>query len=122
MQHFNQHFTPMYKFQTSVFMITTSSFMLKAQQKKRGEPADTHVLVRSDQEAMVDVSLHQTSFTHTLLSQHNHFGIHPHHGNLVWKQKNGTRLLQKTSREGGGLQQGEKVYKQAIFILWIKNT
>lgn len=53
---------------------------------KRG--AD-RVLVRSDQEAVVDVSLHQTGFTHALLSQHHYFGIHPHHGHWVCEQKPG---------------------------------
>lgn len=49
--------------------------------------ADTHVLVRADQEAMMNVSLHQAGLPHTLLSQHHHFGIHTHctHSNWVWK-------------------------------------
>lgn len=38
--------------------------------------ADTHVLIRADQEPMVNVSLHQAGLPHTLLSQHYNFGIH----------------------------------------------
>lgn len=40
--------------------------------------ADTHVLVRADQEAMMHVSLHQAGLPHALLPQHHHFGIHTH--------------------------------------------
>lgn len=50
--------------------------------------ADTHVLVRANQEAMMNVSLHQTGLPHALLSQHHHFGIHTHctHSKWVWKR------------------------------------
>lgn len=38
------------------------------------------------QEAVVNVSLHQAGFAHTLLSQHHHFGIHTDrtHPDPVW--------------------------------------
>lgn len=52
------------------------------------ESADTHVLIRAHQEAVMDVSLHQAGFAHTLLSQHHHFGIHTDgtHRDWVWKR------------------------------------
>ena len=40
------------------------------------ETADTHVLVRAHQEAVMNVSFHQAGLSHTLLSQHHHFGVH----------------------------------------------
>jgi len=51
-----------------------------------GGGLDTHVLVGPDEEAVVDVSLHQARLADTLLAQHDHFGVDPHrtHPGLVW--------------------------------------
>lgn len=61
----------------------------------------THVLVRSDQEAVVDVTLHQTGFTHALLSQHHYFGIHSHHGHSACVSKNLDKTTAENKRGGG---------------------
>lgn len=59
-------------------------------------PADTHVLVRADQEAVVNVSLHQARLPYALLPQHHHLGVHTHgaHGDAV-------RRSRPTGRAGG---------------------
>lgn len=46
---------------------------------------DTHVLIWSDEEAMMNISLDQAGFTHTLLPEHDHLGIDAHccHGLCV---------------------------------------
>lgn len=38
----------------------------------------THVLIRSDEEAMMDVSLDQAGLPDALLPQHDHLGINAH--------------------------------------------
>lgn len=72
--------------------------------------ADTHVLVRADQEAVMNVSLHQTGLPHTLLSQHHHFGVHAHctHSKRVWKSP-GRDRSRANRREGGVDLQGRSV-------------
>lgn len=74
---------------------------MESRQKERRAATGTHVLVRSDQEAVVDVSLHQTGFTHALLSQHHYFGIHPHHGHWVCEQKPGQDHCREQVGVGG---------------------
>lgn len=39
---------------------------------------ESYVLIGSDQEAVMDVSLHQAGLAHALLAQHHHLGIHAH--------------------------------------------
>lgn len=65
--------------------------------------ADTHVLVRADQEAVMNVSLHQAGLPHTLLSQHHHFGIHTHrtHSKLGLDEPRTRQREQDGDRWGG---------------------
>lgn len=67
------------------------------------EAADTHVLVRADQEAMVDVSLHQAGLPHALLSEHHHFGIHTHRTHVNWRVEGKDRRRAQQSKQKGGM-------------------
>lgn len=76
-----------------------------------GKSADTHVLIGADQEAVVNVSLHQAGLPHALLSQHDNFGIHTDGIHSNWEQKSpGTEI----SREAGGQFTSEKVVSDKI--------
>lgn len=74
--------------------------------KIKNKAADTHVLVWADQEAMMNVSLHQAGLSNALLSQHHHFSIHAHrtHSNksLEKPKKSKTRPQHSKQERGGG--------------------
>lgn len=71
------------------------------------------------QEAVVDVSLHQAGFAHTLLSQHHHFGVHTDraHPDPVWGSG---RALGIFSRETSAEDADRKTKAVTTFIQKLK--
>lgn len=87
--------------------------------------ADTHVLIRADQEPMMNVSLYEAGLPHTLLSQHYNFGIHTDGTHSNWVRKSPGIEINRDAGVGEGqftsFLCGEKAYNEFVFSDKIKD-
>lgn len=75
---------------------------------------ETYILIRADEEAVVHESLHQAGFSHALLPQHDHLGIH------TLARHGGWRTERQVESEGQGRGAGCGVNVTTLFTMQLK--